>query len=402
MKIGEFRKVGHWPSLLASFIHFDISFGVWVLLGVLAPFISRELDLSPATTGLVVAVPLLSGAFFRLILGWLSDSFGPRSVGTASMLAVLVPLGLGWRAGGELNQLLAIGFLLGIAGASFAVALPLAASHYPRSHQGLALGIAGAGNSGTVLAGLMAPRIADHIGWHNTMGVAMIPVLAAAIAFRLMAKEGAARRGHSRFLAAFAPLRQADCWRVCGFYAMTFGGFVGLASYLPSLMVSRYQISAVAAGGFAAAAGGLGSLMRPVGGSLADRWGGSRVLLWVFVAAGALAIGMAIPGGLILGVAFAIPLMGLLGAGNGAVFQMVSMRFSSNIGLVTGIVGAAGGIGGFLMPTVLGSIRQQTGSYTLGFALFAALALFLAAPAVMALRTRWAGMGNLDVSEAGA
>src|SRR5690349_15934887 len=176
MRIADLRRSGHAPSLGAALIHFDVSFMCWVLLGALGAYIAEDLALSPFEKGVVVAVPLLSAAGMRLVLGLLGDRLGPKRVGLVSMGLVTLPLLWGWLAAGSLPQVIGVGLLLGVAGASFAVALPLASRWYPPRLQGLAMGIAGAGNSGTVIATLAAPRIAEHTGWHAVMGMALVPV----------------------------------------------------------------------------------------------------------------------------------------------------------------------------------------------------------------------------------
>jgi NNP family nitrate/nitrite transporter-like MFS transporter len=386
--VRDLFKVGHWPSLAAGLLHFETSFAVWVMLGALGPFIASDLRLSPSQKGLVVATPLLAAAAFRILVGWLSDSYGPRRVGTASMAFVTVPLILAWTGGNSFGQMLGVGVLLGVAGASFAVALPLASSHYPPSHQGVALGIAGAGNSGTVLTALLAPRIAEHIGWRTTMGLAVIPVTLAALGFWLLARDAEGPRPRGRLRDALAPLRETDCWRLCGMYAVTFGGFVGLSAFLPILFVDRFGVSKIAAGTLAAAAAFAGSLMRPVGGVLADRFGGTRVLAGVFVVASGLALALAWLPGIVASEMLFIALLGSLGAGNGAVFQLVPLRFPDRVGLATGIIGAAGGVGGFFLPSLLGVLRQATGSYRLGFGSYAAVAV-VALFSIIAIRIAW-------------
>src|SRR5688572_29200559 len=199
----------------------------------------------------MVALPPLGGAAFRLLLGSLADRVGMKRTGLVSMGVTLVPLAWGGLAGGTYAQVLGIGLLLGIAGASFAVALPLVSRWYPPEHQGLALGIAGAGNSGTVVAALAAPRIAEHIGWHGTFGVAMVPVALAWTVFTLLAQEPP-RTATTSSGGPLGLLRERDPRWLCLFYLVTFGGFVGLAAYLPIFFVDRFGLTKVAAGGFAA------------------------------------------------------------------------------------------------------------------------------------------------------
>src|SRR6266446_5839834 len=189
MKISDFRKAGHTPSLIAAFLYFDVSFMAWVLLGPLGPFIAETYKLSATQKGFLVALPLLAGSFFRPILGVLGDLLGPRRAGILGLALTLVPLLLGWRFASSLHSFYLIGFLLGIAGASFAVALPLAGTWYPPEYQGLAMGIAGAGNSGTLLATLFAPRLAQAFGWPRAFALAMAPVALVLLFYFLMAKD---------------------------------------------------------------------------------------------------------------------------------------------------------------------------------------------------------------------
>ena len=165
MRIKELLKIGHPPTLFAAFLYFDISFMVWVLLGVLGAHIAQDFGLTAAQKGLLVAIPILGGSLVRIPLGMLVDRIGPKRAGIIGQLIVIFPLLLGWLWGHNLPQVMALGLLLGVAGGSFAVALPLASRWYPPTHQGLAMGIAGAGNSGTVISALVAPRLAEAIGW---------------------------------------------------------------------------------------------------------------------------------------------------------------------------------------------------------------------------------------------
>ena len=372
MAVKGFRKAGHAPSLVAALVHFDVSFMVWVLLGALGAFVASDLHLTSAQKGLMVAVPPLGGAIFRLILGSLADRVGIKRTGLVALSCVFVPLGWGWLAGGTYGQILGIGLLLGVAGASFAVALPLASRWYPPEYQGLALGIAGAGNSGTVIAALVAPRLANHLGWHAVFGLAAIPVSLAWIVFAVCAKEPPKSAGPTGL---FSLLREGDARSLCAFYMVTFGGFVGLAGYLPIFFVDRFGLAKVTAATYAALCTLSGSVLRPVGGALADRFGGTKVLMGVLIGVGAVAFALSsLPalGATVVGLSL---VLGMLGMGNGAVFQLVPQRFPSRIGAMTGLVGAAGGIGGFLMPFGFASLKGSTGSFATGFVVFAAVAM---------------------------
>lgn len=393
-----FSKSGHVGSLVAAFVHFDVSFMVWVLLGALGAFIAADMGLTPAQTGLMVAVPALGGAAFRIIIGSVVDRAGIKRTGLLTMGLTLVPLAWGALAGGTYAQVLGIGVLLGIAGASFAVALPLAGYWFPPEHRGLAMGICGAGNSGTLIAALAAPRIAAHVGWHATFALAAIPVVLAWIAFAALAKEPprpAQAVDDALPTSSLRLLVAPDArWLSC-FYLVTFGGFVGLAAYLPVFFVENFGLAKVSAGGYAALCAFAGSFLRPVGGALADRLGGTRVLTRVMAAVAGLALALATLPGLGLTVVLLFVTLGGLGMGNGAVFQLVPERFPTRIGAVTGLVGAAGGVGGFLLPTVLGITKGATGSFAVGFVWLAAAAA-AASLAVSGRRRDWRAEPDLS------
>ena len=377
MHARSLRKSGHFPSLVAGLVHFDVSFMVWVLLGALGAYVAKDLGLSSFQKGLVVAVPPLGGAAFRLLLGSLADRVGIKGLGLTTMGLTTLPLLWGWLAGGALVQVLGIGLLLGVAGASFAVALPLASRWYPPEQQGLVLGIAGAGNSGTVVAALAAPRLAEHVGWHGVFGLALIPVCSAWVLFAILAKEPPKLVAATK-VSPLSLLRETDPRWLCGFYAVTFGSFVGLAGYLSIYFVDRFDLVKVTAGGFAAVCTVSGSLLRPLGGALADRFSGTRVLQVALVGVGAMALGVASGPSLAATVVLLAMSLGLLGMCNGAVFQMVGVRLPSRVGAMTGLVGAAGGLGGFALPFGFGALKSMTGGFGTGFALMGTAALVTA------------------------
>lgn len=367
MRVGDFLRSGHKPTLLMAFLYFDVSFMAWVLVGALGVFIAEEFRLSPAQKGLMAALPILGGALLRIPMGILVDRMGPRRAGIAGQLAVLVPLAWGWLGAARWGEVLALGLLLGVAGSSFAVALPLAGRWYPPRHQGLAMGIAGAGNSGTVLAALLAPRLAEAWGWRAVFGFALIPAIAVLALFVLLAREAPGRPA-PRPLGAYLGLwKKRDTLGFSLLYAVTFGGFVGLSSFLVIFFHDCYGMGRVAAGNLAALCVFAGSFMRPVGGFFADRYGGLRVLAMVLTGA-SLALGAAGMGPPVAwGAASLVGALACLGIGNGAVFQLVPQRFREDLGAATGLIGAAGGLGGFLVPNILGLCRELTGAYVAGF-----------------------------------
>ncbi len=400
----SFWKTGHLPTLLGSFFYFDTSFMIWVLLGALGNYVANDFGLSPAQKGLMTAVPLLAGSVLRLIMGVLADRIGPKKTGVTGMALTLLPLLGGWLWADSLEKVFLVGLLLGVAGASFAVALPMASRWYPPQHQGLAMGIAGAGNSGTLFATLFAPRLAESSGWHAVFGLAIVPLLFAMIVFTVFAKDPpGARRTHgtSEYLSL---LREPDAYRFCLFYAVTFGGFSGLISFMPIFLHDQYSASMVVAGDLTSLCVLSGSFMRPLGGWLADKLGGIRVLIGLYGLISVFLAAMAPLPSLPVAILFLFFVLGLMGLGNGAIFQLVPQRFAGRMGAMTGLVGAAGGLGGFMFPVVLGWFKQFYGSFGIGFAIFAAFS-GLALINLLAARRKWVGLwlaeGGLAVERAG-
>lgn len=386
MTLKGFAKAGHPPTLLSAFLYFDISFMIWVMLGPLGPFLSESLKLSAGQKGLLTAVPLLGGAFFRLILGPMTERLGGRRTGLIGLTITFLPLLLGWKFAATFTDFLGVGILLGVAGASFAAALPLASAWYPPEYQGLAMGIAGAGNSGTLFATLFAPRLAKIFGWHQVFLFAMIPVAIVWVLFVILAKD-APRKAPPKGLSDYKEaLKIGDTGWFCFLYSLTFGGFSGLVSFLTIFFFDQYHLTKVQAGDLTTLVVVFGSFLRPVGGLLSDRIGGYRMLL-VLLAGAALSLGaVATLPSVTFAVLFLVLTMGMLGMGNGAVFQLVPQRFPERVGLITGLVGAAGGVGGFLLPNVLGSLKGLTGTFAWGLGTCAvglgtgAVTLFLLGP----------------------
>ncbi len=386
----SFWQAGHKPTLFAAFLYFDLSFMVWVMLGPLGVQIANDLNLTAVQKGLMVATPVLSGALLRLVMGVLVDHLKPKLAGVIGQVIVIIALLIAWRFGiHSYEQVLLLGVALGVAGASFAVALPLASRWYPPEHQGTALGIAGAGNSGTALAALIAPSLAVAFGWQNVFGIAVIPLALTLVIYWLMAKDSPDCPPPKPLTAYLKVLRDKDAWWFMFFYSVTFGGFVGLAASLTIYFNTQYGIAPVMAGYFTAACVFAGSLMRPLGGALADRIGGIRSLTVMYIIAGiALVLISTAPASVWMALGIFIIGMLALGMGNGAVFQLVPQRFHREIGVMTGLVGMAGGIGGFYLASSLGYSKQLTGSYQIGLLMFAALA-FIALIGLTRVKTRW-------------
>jgi len=358
---------------------FTVSFFAWSLLGPLGPDLQDEIGLSEVELAIVVAVPVLMGSLMRIPLGVLTDRLGARSVFPVLMAFTLVPL-IALAAFHEaLWALVCFGFLLGFAGASFAVGVPYVNRWYPPERQGVALGIYGMGTGGTVIAGLVAPRIADAWGLAAPFVVAAVVVAVTAAAFWLLARDPPRARPADR-QGLLSPLRlfreRPAVWAPTFYYFLAFGGFVAMFNYLPSLLTSVHDLdkpdAAARAAGFALVA----VVARPLGGWLSDRVGADRVLLASFAATAVLAV--------LLGPLYeemvpltvcSLALAAAFGLGAGGVFKLVADDFPDRVGAVTGIVGAAGGLGGFFPPLVLSAVNSITGSYLIGFLLLALTAL---------------------------
>ena len=389
MSFVDFLKSGHKPTLLSAFFYSDMSFMVWVLLGPLAVHIGRDLGLTVGQQYAMVAIPLLSGALLRIPVGALVDRYGPLRTGLVCQSVVIVALFVAVTA--KVSSVAGIYFLgaaLGVAGTSMAVALPLAARWYPDEHQGKALGVAGAASSGTVFAALFAPALAEAYGWRNVLGLAVIPLFLTLFVYLLLAKERpapklAARPAYARVLA------EADLWWFMLFYAVAFGGVLALASLLVLYFHVQYQLAPATAGYFAAVCVLAGAAARPVGGWIADRFGGVKSLQLLF---GAVALGVflagLIPPSSLAAMVFLTFAMGALGMASGAVFQLVPLRFRNEVGAATGLIGAAGGLGGFFLAELLGQSQILSGGFRAGFLGFAALAV-LSVIGVHKVKSRW-------------
>lgn len=365
-------NTGHWPTLVTAFIYFDFSFMVWTVLGPLSAHIKEALHLTDSQTGLMVAIPSLGGAVLRIALGLLVDRMGAKNTGLLAQSIVIAGLAWAWLVGLEsYSAVLLMGFMLGFAGASFAVALPQSGRWYPPHLQGTVLGLAGAGNIGVVIDSLLAPRIANAYGWQAVFGLALIPAALVFVVYAIFSKEAPLKVKPKRLRDYWELFRDKDTHWFCFFYTVTFGGFAGLAASLVMYLKSVHNLPKVQAGDWAALCTFVAVMARPLGGMLADRIGGIRTLTFCYSIA---AVALALAGrmvGLAPSLVVFIIALAALGSGNGAVFQLLPQRFGKELGLMTGLVGAGGGLGAFALATALGWSKEQAGSYTPGLTVFA-------------------------------
>lgn len=375
--------------LALATIAFALCFAIWGLIAPLAPLFRDLYALSATEVGLLVAVPVLLGSLARIPLGLLTDRYGGRVVFTTLLLFLLAPVAL-VSLTRSYGALLASSFLMGVAGASFAVGVPFVSRWFSPERQGFALGVYGMGNIGTAIASFTAPKLAGAFGWPKVFWLFLPALLAMAALFWLIGRDAAIAPPPPQSLASrFAVFKeQPVAWVLALFYFATFGGFVAIGAYLPTLLVSEYGLTRGDAAARAAGFVVLATLARPLGGALADRKGAAALLNVVFAVVAALAVvlafqpGMAVITVTFLGIAF------MLGLGNGAVFQLVPLYFPRQAGIVTGLVGAAGGLGGFFPPLLMGFVQDVTGSYAIGFMLLSEVALLCLIVNLLAIQQR--------------
>ena len=393
----DFLRAGHLGTLLTSFLYFDFCFAVWVLNGAMAPFISEEFHLTPSQKGLMVSVPVIAGSLMRFPLGILSQYIGRKNAAQVEMGLITVGLGAGFLLVESFHGVILMGIVLGVAGASFGVALSLGSGWYPARYKGLAMGIAGAGNSGAVLAVLFAPPLAKAYGWRAVYGISIAPILVAMALLWLFAREPPDREPR-RFADYLKLLVDRDAWIFNLLYMVTFGGYIGLTSFLPTLFHDQYGIPKQSIGKYAAGIIVVASILRVCGGWLADRLGGIRLLsLLAVIVGGATLAAATIPRNPWVMVAILVLCFAAMGAGNGAVFQLVPLRFRTTTAVAGSLIGEIGALAGGVLPNIMGIGKERTGSFAPGFlsgTLLTIVALFILRVVTRHWTTAWVGAGG--------
>ncbi|ADC70086.1 major facilitator superfamily MFS_1 [Methanocaldococcus sp. FS406-22] len=427
-KVGiiEALKSGDIKTLIASLLYFDTGFMVWLLFGpALGLFIAQELGLSPAEKGFMVAVPILAAALFRIPFGYMYQAINGKYVAMMGIILSALPILFVNLFPINYTTLLILGAFLGIGGASFAIALPMAGSNYPKKYQGLVLGLAAAGNLGAMMDGLIFPPIAETYGWRTAALVALVFLAISFVLCWAWIKDSSPKRPELRnhaifnFIVTFVSfivvtlmlysgilgisgkfgllllpvivgaisimllskdyrnaLKKRDPWVFMLFYAITFGGFVGMSGSVAFILNGQYGFDPVTCGMLMSLLSFSGAIIRPVGGWIADKIGGVKVLLAVFAAIATFdyLLGFTIPPA-IIGIPLLWGLFLSFGIGNGAVFQLVPLRWPRATGMATGLIGAAGGVGGFYLSSTMGLAKEFTGSYGPGYLIFGTIAL---------------------------
>jgi NNP family nitrate/nitrite transporter-like MFS transporter len=379
-------------QLALATLAFTACFAAWSLISPFAKSFKADLDLSYTQALLLTAVPVVLGSLARIPVGMLTDRFGGRRLFVALLAFSALPAVLFGYAEGY-GALIGVGFLLGVAGASFAVGVPFVSSWYAKEQQGFALGVYGIGNVGTAVAFFAAPEIADSwgrpaLGW-ITAAVLLGSAALLAVAARDAPTTGA-RTDYGRVLRSGWRL-----YRLAFFYFITFGGFVAMFLLLPTVLQDWFDFSqsgaSARAAGFVIAA----TLARPTGGLLADRYGAYSVLVLAFagIAIGAAVLAALAPAPRIVPITLACLALGAcLGAGSGAVFKLVPLEFPQDAGAAGGVVGAAGGLGGFFPPIFVGLLKDAEGTYTYGFVGLFVVTLLCLAAAVWLMRPERAAL----------
>jgi NNP family nitrate/nitrite transporter-like MFS transporter len=368
---------GNGRQLTLALVAFTVTFYGWALLGPLGPDLQDDIGLSDVQHSIADAVPVLLGSLMRIPMGVLTERFGGRRVFTWLLAYTIVPLVALGLIHDSFGAIIALGFLLGFAGASFAIGVPFVNRWYPPERQGAALGIYGAGMGGTVLAGLTAPRIVDKASISAAFFVAAGLVAVVLVIWVVFARDAPGPPHAASMRDPIAVLGTGiRAWALVLFYFLAFGGFVAMYLYLPKLLTGVHDLSKTDAGARAAGFALLAVVGRPLGGTVSDKMGAERVLLVCFVAVLILALGLAAGYTSMAALTFCCLTIALaLGLGMGAVFKLVPVWYPNNVGAVTGVVGAAGGLGGFFPPLVMGVVKSATGGYAVGFILMALVAL---------------------------
>ncbi len=371
--IKTFMKSGHPPTLLAAFLYFDFSFAIWVLNGAMAPFITKSYHLTPQQAAFMISLPTLAGALMRFPLGVMSQYIGRKNAALVEMFCIMVAMAFGYFHVKSYDDVLAMGVLLGIAGASFGVALALGSGWFPPESKGLAMGIAGAGNSGTAIATFFAPMLAKSYGWQTVYGFAGLMMLLPFFVMLFLAKEPPDREEGHGFLDQIKCLVQPDGWMFNSIYIITFGGFLGLATYLPTFFHDQFGIDPAEAKYYTTFAVLMGSGVRVVGGYLADKLGGIVAVSVVLMGITGTFLATSVAPSLGVTVALLICCFAALGLGNGALFQLVPLRWPATAAVAGSMIGEIGALGGAILPNALAYSKQHYGSYAGGFIGFAVL-----------------------------
>ncbi len=360
---------GNTRVLILATLAFAVCFAGWALFSPLAVYLRAEFKLSSSSVGLLLATPVLLGSIVRVPIGVLTDKFGGRRVFSILLLFGFFPMFIASFAH-SYGFLLICGFFFGLVGTSFAIGIPQVSQWYPKEKQGLALGIYGVGNIGSALATFGAPILVESIGWHKVFMVYSIPLLFMAVIYWFFSADAPkpANAKTPTFSDKLKVYKSSNLiWVFSLFYFMTFGFFVCFSLWLPSYLKDFYQITPIKAGSFTAIFVFVTTFARILGGYLSDRFSGRRILAILSIVILSILVFLNFNVNLPVSLTVFYTMGVCLGIGNGVIFKLVAEYFPKDTGAVGGMVGAAGGLGGFFLPIALGTIRDYTNNYSLGF-----------------------------------
>jgi NNP family nitrate/nitrite transporter-like MFS transporter len=384
-----FLKSGHTPTLFAAFFYLTFSFVIWVMNGAMAPFISEEFNLTAAQKGLLLSIPIVAGAVMRFPLGLLAQYVGRKTATLVELALITLTMSYGYFFVSSYDDMLKMALLLGVAGASFGVAMSLGSGWYPPKYKGLAMGLVGAGNAGTAIAALLAPPLAQAYGWQTVYGFAGIASLLPMLVVAFMAKEPPDRDKHAGMREHLACLLEKDGWVFSLIYVVTFGGFIGITTFLPTYYYDQFGVSKVQAGQLTMLAALMGAVVRIFGGWISDHWGGVNTLTVVLVVVSVALVGVGLSShSIVLTTLLLIVCFAALGAGNGALFQLVPLRWPMSTAVAGSMIGEIGALGGGLVPAMMGQSKQHTDSFLSGFVIMAIFSVLMLG-VMRTMQVRW-------------
>ncbi|MNI00523.1 putative nitrate transporter NarT [compost metagenome] len=357
------KRVYQLPLQTLSLI---LGFAAWVLLSSMISTIKVDLHLVPSQIAWITAIPVLSGSLLRIPAGYLTNRYGARVIFMTGFLILIIPM-LWLTAARHFEELLVIGLLLGVGGSMFSVGVTSLPKYYQKERMGFVNGIYGLGNLGSALTTFGLPLLAASLGWRNAPWIYMgVMLLMAFIVFKAGDREES--RVNQPLMKQIKELsKQSKLWVLSLFYFITFGSFVAFTVFLPNFLVESFALTKPEAGIYTACFIGIATLIRPVGGLIADKMNPYTLLSFVFTGIGISSLVLSLSPGFGVYTAATMCIALFAGVGNGAVFKLVPLYFVREAGVANGIISAIGGLGGFFPPLCLNLIKGFTGNYMLGF-----------------------------------
>lgn len=351
-----------------------VGFMVWVLISSLMPYIQKDILLTPGQASIVTAIPVILGSLLRVPIGFYTDRYGARAIFLISFIILLFPIFFICIAN-SFTDLVIGGLVLGIGGATFSIGVTSLPKYFPKEKHGLVNGIYGVGNIGTAFTTFSAPMFAEAIGWQNTVRLYLILIIVFCIFIFILGDRKESKKKKSMLLEIKSVYKNATLWILSLFYFITFGAFVAFTVFLPSFLVSYFELTPIDAGIRTAIFIVIATLLRPIGGYLADKFNAFIILLFVFIGITLSGILLSFSPNIGWYTVGALTVAVTAGIGNGTIFKLVPLYFSKQAGIVNGIISAMGGLGGFFPPLLLTTVNNMTGQYAIAFMLMSEFAL---------------------------